>query len=235
MSKRLLQAALCAGVLLSGPAAADDAAVKKSAEAFLGVKVDGVRKTPYLSGLYELNVGGQLLYTDEKVAYIINGEILDVKTRKNVTEERTRQLSRIDFSDLPLDLAVKQVRGTGKRVFASFEDPNCGYCKRLAKDLQALTDVTIYTFLYPILSADSLEKSKAIWCAPNQAKAWNDWMIGGVAPTAASCEHPTEKVVALGRKLRINGTPTIFFTDGDRVPGAVPVARIEQKLATTVK
>lgn len=233
--KHTMMAALGMG-LISGSVAADEASVKKSAEAFLNVKVDEVRKTPYLGGIYELNVGGQLLYTDEKVTHILNGEIVDVKTRKNLTEDRARQLSQINFSDLPLDLAVKQVRGTGKRVFATFEDPNCGYCKRLAKDLQAMTDVTIYTFLYPILSQDSVEKSRAIWCAPNRAKAWNDWMIGGTAPDASlRCDHPVDKIVALGQKLRINGTPTIFFTDGDRVPGAVPVARIEQKLASVAK
>jgi thiol:disulfide interchange protein DsbC len=152
---------------------------------------------------------------------------------KNVTSERIQKLTAIKFSDLPLDLAVKQVRGDGKRTFATFEDPNCGYCKKLAKDLTKLDNVTIYTFLYPILSPDSLEKSKQIWCAADKAKAWNDWMVEGKAPTGKSdCDTTAvQKTIEAGRKLAINGTPTIFFADGERIPGAVPVDKIEQKLA----
>jgi thiol:disulfide interchange protein DsbC len=234
MFKRMTIAAMLAAALGAAPAIADEAAVRKAAETFFGTKVDTVRKTPYL-GLYEIGVGGELVYTDEKVTYILNGEIFEVKSRTNLTEVRQKELTQIKFSDLPLELAVKQVRGNGKRVFATFEDPNCGYCKKLAKDLLAMNDVTIYTFLYPILSPDSNEKSKAIWCSKDRAKAWNDWMVNGANPSAPSCDNPIDKVVELGKKLRIRGTPTIFFSDGERVPGAVPVARIEQKLASLAK
>jgi thiol:disulfide interchange protein DsbC len=132
---------------------------------------------------------------------------------------------------------VKQVRGNGKRVFATFEDPNCGYCKKLAKDLQAMNDVTIYTFLYPILSPDSSEKSKAIWCAADRAKAWNDWMINNTNPgSKTDCDtSAVDKVVALGQKLNIRGTPTIFLANGERIPGAVSVAKLEQAIATATK
>lgn len=161
------------------------------------------------------------------------GPLIDGKTMKNVTDERMQKLTAIKFSDLPLELAVKQVRGDGKRSFATFEDPNCGYCKKLAKDIAKLDNVTIYTFLYPILSPDSLEKSKQIWCSADKAKAWNDWMVEGKAPAGKSdCDTTAvQKTVETGRKLAINGTPTIFFSDGERIPGAVPVAKIEAKLA----
>lgn len=204
---------------------ADDLAdVKKGIEAWLGgkgPKVESVRKIEGL-GLYEVFVDGELIYTDAKVEYVILGDVLDVKARKNLTEERKAKLSQIKFSDLPLDLAIKQVRGNGKRQLATFEDPNCTYCKKLAKELQGMTDVTIYTFVYPILSPDSAEKAKNLWCAPDRAKAWNELMLEGKAPPAANCSHPTEKVVALGRKLNIRGTPTLFFADGSRVPGFLP-------------
>ena len=211
---------------------ADEASVKKIVEGKLGGSVSSVSRTPYL-GLYELYVDGQIVYTDEKVSALVVGSLIDGKTMKNVTAERMQKLSAIKFSELPLALAVKQVRGDGKRVFATFEDPNCGYCKRLAKDLAKLDNVTIYTFLYPILSPDSLEKSNQIWCAPDRVRAWNEWMIEGKAPSGRSdCDTTAvRKTIETGRKLAINGTPTIFFADGERVPGAMPLAKIEKKLS----
>ena len=233
MHRKLLPLALAATMSL--PTLADDAAViKKSVETKLARTVTSVTKTPYL-GLYEVYVDGQIVYTDEKVSALLIGALVDGKTMKNVTDERMQKLTAIKFADLPLALAVKQVRGDGKRVFATFEDPNCGYCKKLAKDIAKLENVTIYTFLYPILSPDSLEKSNQIWCATDRAKAWNEWMIDGKAPgVKGDCDTTAvKKTIEMGRKLAITGTPTIFFADGERIPGAIPIAKIEQKLAQT--
>lgn len=236
--RRLALACLVGFPLLTSAAlAADDADVKKTIEPVLqqlfgpNLKVDGVRKAGML-GLYEIQIGGEILYSDEKGSYLIRGEILDVKAKKNVTEERKNKLAQIKFSDLPLDLAVKTVRGSGKRVFATFEDPNCGYCKKLAKDMGGMTDFTMYTFLLPILGGDSPEKTKAIWCAQDKSKAWSDWMVNNTAPAAAgaNCNVPMDKLVALGQKLNVRGTPTIFLSDGSRIPGAVPAAQLEQAL-----
>ena len=233
MLKHLAAAMIACTALIAGTAFADEASIKKAVEAiFPGAKVDSVKKTTYL-GLYEVRAGGELIYTDEKVTYIITGDIIQAKTKKNLTQERINKLSQINFADLPLDLAVKQVRGSGKRVIATFEDPNCGYCKKLAKDMQSMNDVTIYTFLYPILSPDSTEKSKAIWCSADRVKAWNDWMVNGVSPTGKTdCNAPIEKVVEIGQRLNIRGTPTIFLSNGSRLPGAVPLARLEQEMAS---
>ena len=214
--------------------AADENSIKKGLEGFLGAPaVESVKKTPY-GGLYEVVLkSGELLYTDANVSFLIDGSLIDAKTRKNITQARLNQLMKIDFATLPLDQAIKQVRGNGKRVIASFEDPNCGYCKRLAKDLVNLKDATIYTFLYPILSPDSTEKSKNIWCAKDRAAAWSDWMTGGKTPpvAAASCDTSAiDKNVALGQKIKVSGTPTIFTSDGNRLPGAVPLAQLEQAM-----
>jgi thiol:disulfide interchange protein DsbC len=233
MFKKTLALAISAGLLFSAAARANEAEVKKAVEGILGknAKVDSVRKAGVL-GLYEVVVGGEIAYVDEKASYIIFGNIVDVKAKKDLTEERKLKLAQIKFSDLPLDLAIKQVRGNGKRVIATFEDPNCGYCKKLAKELVGMNDVTIYTFLYPILSPDSTEKSKNIWCAADKAKAWNDWMVNNTAPPAAKCDaSAVDKTVAFGQKLNIRGTPTIFFTDGNRTPGYMPVAQIEKAIA----
>lgn len=235
MLKSFLSPAVLATLLISTfslNATADEASVKKAIEAKLGGKVTSVTKSPYL-GLYEVFAEGQIIYTDEKITAIIAGTLVDGKTLKNVTAERMQKLSAIKFSELPVELAVKQVRGDGKRVMASFEDPNCGYCKKLAKDMVKLDNVTIYTFLLPILSQDSLEKSNQIWCSSDKAKAWNDWMQDGKAPSGkGDCDTSAiQKTIQLGRRLAINGTPTIFFADGDRIPGAVPIAQIEQKLS----
>ncbi|MBP6070257.1 MAG: DsbC family protein [Candidatus Accumulibacter sp.] len=233
MHRKLLPLALAATMSL--PTLADEAAViKKAVETKLARTVTSVTKTPYL-GLYEVYVDGQIVYTDEKVSALLIGALVDGKTMKNVTDERMQKLTAIKFADLPLALAVKQVRGDGKRVFATFEDPNCGYCKKLAKDIAKLENVTIYTFLYPILSPDSLEKSNQIWCATDRAKAWNEWMIEGKAPGGkGDCDTTAvKKTIEMGRKLAITGTPTIFFADGERIPGAIPIAKIEQRLAQT--
>ncbi|MDP2170581.1 MAG: DsbC family protein [Rhodocyclaceae bacterium] len=221
-----------AALFLSQAVFASEAQVKKGVEAFLGSngpKVESVRKAGAL-GLYEVMVDGELIYTDEKVTHLILGQIIEAQSRKNLTEERKQKLSQIKFSDLPLDMAIKQVKGNGKRLLATFEDPNCSYCKKLAQELQGLNNVTIYTFVYPILSPDSNEKAKNIWCASDRVKAWNDFMINNQAPASKNCNHPTEKVVALGRKLNIRGTPTMFFADGSRVPGYMPVATLEKAL-----
>jgi thiol:disulfide interchange protein DsbC len=230
MLKKLLPMVLAMGFCLS--AAADEADIRKQMEAKLGTKVESVAKSGYL-GLYEVYADGNIFYTDEKMtAIVVSGQLIDAKTMKNVTDERMKKLTAIRFGDLPLDRAIKQVRGDGKRVLATFEDPNCGYCKRLAKELLKLENVTVYTFLLPILSEDSVRKSKQIWCSSDRAKAWNDWMVDGKVPTGREdCDtSAVTKNQEFGRKLNITGTPTMFFADGERVPGAIPLARIEQKL-----
>lgn len=235
MLKKLLPLIVLA--LFSLSALADEASVKKALEAKFGGKVINITKSPYL-GLYEvyserqISAERQIFYTDEKLSVIIAGTLFDGKTLKNVTAERMQKLTAIKFSELPLELAFKQVRGDGKRLIASFEDPNCGYCKMLAKDIAKLDNVTIYTFLLPILSPDSLEKSNQIWCSTDKAKAWNDWMQNGKAPSGkGDCDTaPIQKTLEVARHLNITGTPTIFFADGERVTGAMPVAQIEQKM-----
>ncbi|HRE16828.1 MAG TPA: DsbC family protein [Rhodocyclaceae bacterium] len=229
MIKRIT--ALLLGATLLTAAQADEKSVKAAIESKLGAKVESVTKSGYLN-LYEIYLDGQILYTDEKVTAVFSGNLIDARTMKNVTAERIAKFTAIKFSDLPLDRAFKQVRGDGKRVLATFEDPNCGYCKRLAKELSKLENVTIYTFLLPILSEDSFKKSKVIWCASDRAKAWNDWMVDGKAPEGKDdCDTSAiTKNVEFGRKLKINGTPTLFFADGERVPGALPLDKIEQKL-----
>ncbi|MEN3372699.1 DsbC family protein [Dechloromonas sp. ZS-1] len=222
----VLAACLSLGVM------ADEADIRKGMEAKLGTKVESVTKSGYM-GLYEVYADGNVLYTDEKMtAIMVGAQLIDAKTMKNVTEERMKKLSAIKFSELPLERAIKQVKGDGRRVLATFEDPNCGYCKRLAKDLQKLDNVTVYTFLYPILSEDSVRKSRQIWCASDRAKAWSDWMVEGRALNGKEdCDvSAIARNQELGRRLNITGTPTIFFVDGERVPGAMPLARIEQKL-----
>jgi len=214
---------------------AQESAVKKLIEPKLGqgVKVDSVIKTPY-GGLYEVRVGSDILYTDEKAQYLFVGNVIDAKSGTNYTKARTDELSKIKFSDLPLESALKMVKGDGKRVIAVFEDPNCGYCKRFRKTLAGMDNITVYTFLYNILSEDSTVKSKNVWCSADRNKAWDEWMLNGKAPSAApsNCVTPNEKILALGQKLRVNGTPAIFFADGSRVPGAMDAKGLEEKFAS---
>ncbi|MBP6500890.1 MAG: DsbC family protein [Thauera sp.] len=216
---------------------ADEAEVKKSMEAFIGAPaVESVKRTDY-GGLYEVVLkNGQLVYTDAKNSFIIDGNVIDTATRRDVTQQRMNELAAIDFSKLPLDQAVKVVKGKGTRVIATFEDPNCGYCKRLGKELEGMDDITVYTFLYPILSEDSKTKSDNIWCAKDQGKAWTDWVVSGKEPAGSSCDTGAiARNVELGQSLRISGTPTIFLADGSRIGGYVPRAELEKALSAVKK
>jgi thiol:disulfide interchange protein DsbC len=232
----------CAAALLFGISVtaahaetAQEAAVKKMIEPRIGegVKVDSVTKTPY-SGLFEVRVGSDIFYTDANAKYLFVGRVLDTQTYQDYTKARIDELSKIKFSDLPLESALKTVKGNGKRVIAVFEDPNCGYCKRFRQTLAGIDNITVYTFMYNILSEDSAVKSKNVWCSADRNKAWDDWMLNGKTAPAApdSCATPNEKIFELGRKLKVTGTPTIFFTDGTRIPGAIDAKGLEAKLAS---
>ena len=209
--------------------------IKRTLESRLGgAKVEAVEKTPYL-GLYEVRLGSEILYTDAKTNYIFSGNIIDGKSMQNLTEMRLRELNAVKWEDLPLNAAIKTVLGKGKRRLAVFAVPNCPYCKRFEKEVAKLDNLTVYTFLYAILSQDSHDKSKAVWCAADRSKAWNDLMLNGAVPAAGDCDTPIEKNLALGRKYRITGTPTLIFANGERVPGAVTVEQLEKLLAQNTK
>ncbi|WP_020654836.1 DsbC family protein [Massilia niastensis] len=237
MVKTKLAVLLATGMIASCVDAQNtvEANIRKALEPRLGgAKIESVKETPY-GGMYEVRVSGDILYTDKKGEYLFIGQVYDVKSSRNLTRERIDDINKIKFTDLPTELALKQVKGNGKRMIAVFEDPNCGYCKRLRQTaLKDIDNVTIYTYMYNILSEDSIMKSKNIWCAPNRLKAWDDWMLNGKLPgtAPAACEAPHDKVLALGQKLRITGTPTIFFTDGSRIPGAVDLKTLEAKLSS---
>ncbi len=238
MIKLTKLAAIALFSLAAGTALAQttqEAAIKKAIEPRLGegVKVDSVTKTPY-GGLYEVRVGGDIFYTDAKGEYLFIGRVVDTKTFTDYTKARVDEINKIKFADLPFDSALKMVKGNGKRVIAVFEDPNCGYCKRFRQTLNEMDNLTVYTFMYNILSEDSAVKSRNIWCSADRMKAWDDWMLKGkVAETApANCNAPNDKILALGQKMKITGTPTVFFTDGTRIPGAVDGKALEGKLAS---
>lgn len=222
---------LCATVYAQG----QEGKIKKLLQNRLGTEasIESVTKTPY-SGLYEIKVGNEIIYSDAEARYVFIGRIIDSETSKDLTQAKLDEFNRVKFSDLPLDLATKTVKGNGKRVIAVFEDPNCGYCKRFRKNLAEVKDITVYSFIYPILGEDSSKKAKNLWCAPDRAKAWDEWMLEGKVPPQApeTCSTAAiDKVVELGQKYRVTGTPTIIFTDGSRIPGAIDAKSLENKLA----
>ncbi len=218
-----------------GAAFAQEAAIRKNLAERLPsfARIEEVSKTP-MNGLYEIRVNGSdIFYTDGEGNFLIQGNLFDTKAKRNLTEERIEKLSAIDFDALPFKDAFTVVRGNGKRKLAVFEDPNCGYCKRFEHDLQKVNDVTIHTFLVPILSPDSAEKSRNIWCAKDKGKAWLDWMIRDQPAAKASCDTTAlERNLAFSKKHKITGTPTVFFADGSRVPGAISAQQVEKLLAT---
>jgi thiol:disulfide interchange protein DsbC len=195
-------------------------------------KIDEITRTA-MPGLLEVRINGfDIVYTDVEGNFLIQGSLIDTRGKRNLTEERVEKLTAIDFDNLPFKDAFTIVRGNGKRKVAVFEDPNCGYCKRFERDMQKIDNVTFYMFLYPILGASSTAMSQNIWCSKDKAKAWQDWMVRDATPAAANCDAAAlQRNVEFGRKYRITGTPTLFFTDGSRVPGAIPAAQVEKFLA----
>ncbi len=234
--KRAAAAALLAAGLLSAMAAmaqAPDNVIRKNlADRIpqLG-KIDEVSKTP-MPGLFEIRIGTDLFYTDTEGNFLLHGNLIDTRAQRNLTEERLEKLNAIDFATLPLKDAFVVVRGNGKRKMAVFEDPNCGYCKRFERDLQKVDNVTVYMFLYPILGQDSTDKSRNIWCAKDKAKTWTDFMVRDQPVPAGSCDTSAlARNVEFGKKHKITGTPTLLFSDGTRVPGAIGAAQVEKLLA----
>jgi thiol:disulfide interchange protein DsbC len=239
MTIRILAGLSFALVLFGGAARADEASIRAEFQKkYPQATIESIVKTPHL-GLYELLVDGQIIYTDADFNYLIVGSLIDARTKINLTDVRQREIEdkklkslAFPFEQLPFDLAIKKVKGNGSRKVAVFSDPDCPFCHRLEKALDQVTDVTIYIFLFPIeqLHPKAPEMARAIWCSPDRVKAWDAYMLKGVVPKSAKCDNPVDKIVAYGQSKKINGTPTIFFADGKRVPGAIPVEQFEELL-----
>lgn len=223
---------LFAAALLSSSVLAGETEIRQSLQKKFPTigKVEHIVKTPY-SGLYEVVIGDRLLYTDAKGEYLIDGHVIELKSRRDLTEERRRVLFAVDFDKLPLDIAIKRVKGDGSRRMAYFTDPSCGFCKRLEKELSKVDNVTLYMFIAPIFAGPaSQDVIRNVKCAKDPAKAWNDLMLNGTAPAEASCDTKTEQVMALAKKMNVNGTPNLIFGDGVQVPGYLPAEELEKYL-----
>lgn len=196
-------------------------------------KIDEIRKSP-IPGLYEVRINGSdIFYSDAKGNYLVQGSLIDTKRMRNVTKDRVDKLLEVSFDDLPHKDAFQVVRGNGQRKLAVFVDPNCGFCKRFERDLQKIDNVTIHFFLYPVLGPDSVEKSKAIWCAKDRTTAWADWMLRDQKPVLADagCDvKALERNLEFGTKYKIEGTPSTFFMNGQRRAGALDLAKLEELL-----
>ena len=230
----LRRAALIVLAATSMATSANEALIRKALAERLppDAKVESIQKMPML-GLYEVRVGGDIVYTDEAGKFLIMGNIQDLKSGRNFTQERIDGLASAEvYKPENLANALKLVKGNGARKMVVFEDPNCGYCKKLRKEMEGLNNVTIYTYLVPILSEDSTTKMRGVWCAKDRNKAYDDWMLKGANPNAADarCAVPVEANMAMMRNLKINGTPAIFFSNGQRVPGYIELAQMEAGL-----
>jgi len=214
------------------PAATGEAAAVKKAleQKFPGADIRSVTKTTYLGGLYEVHFDDRLVYTDAKTNHIIVGAVYDSATKANLTDERLRKINRIDWSNLPLELAIKKVKGKGERKMVIFSDADCPFCKKLEEELKGIDNVTLYTFLFPIdqLHPDAARKSRQIWCSDDRQKAWDEFFVSGKVPdNKGDCPNPVAATQALGARLKITATPTMVLADGSLVPGALPAARLE--------
>ena len=208
---------------------------------FKPTRIEGVLPTP-LPGIFEVRFqtadGPQIVYTDAQGSHILTGNLIDMRTERNLTEERLQKLTAIDFGSLPLDLAVKVQRGNGKRMLAMFTDPYCPYCRRLEQTLLQMDDITVYVFMYPVIRPQAADHSKAVWCSKDRAKAWLDLAAADrpkVPAAKPDCPNPVDKVLELGRSLRVNGTPTLFFADGDRAGGGMELQQLRAKLDQAAK
>lgn len=234
---------LAACLLVALPVAqADEAKIRQSIEAKLGgAKVEGVLPTP-VGGIFEVRFqsrdGPQIIYTDAQGAYIFTGSLIDAKNDRNLTEERMTKLTAVEWSQLPLDLAIKIQRGNGKRAVAMFTDPYCPYCRRLEQNLMQINDLTVYVFMYPVIRPEAADHSRAAWCSKDRAKAWLELAANDrpkIPAASPNCANPVDKVLELGRSLRVTGTPTLFFPDGVRAGGGMPLEQLRAKLDESAK
>lgn len=231
----VLLAALLA--LLALPALADEQQIRAAIESRLGgVTVQGVQATP-ITGLYEVHIqtqdGPKIVYTDAQGSYVLTGRLIDLRNDRDLTEERMKRLTAIDFSTLPLELAVKVRRGGGRRVLAMFSDPYCPYCRRLEQALLKIDDLTLYVFMYPVIRPDNADHSRAVWCSKDRAKAWLELASlerPKVPAAGPGCANPVDKVLELGRALGVRSTPTLYFANGERVEGGMQIADLSAKL-----
>ena len=237
MKATMLKILLVLAALLALPALADEAAIRQAIGAKLdGAKIDGVLPTA-VPGIFEVRFqardGPQIIYSDAQGAYFFTGSLIEAKSGRDLTEERLQMLTAIDFDTLPLDLAVKVQRGNGRRVLAMFTDPYCPYCRRLEKSLLQIDDLTVYVFMYPVIRPDAADHSRAVWCSKDRAKAWLDLAAADkpkVPAASPSCANPVDKVLELGRSLRVNSTPTLYFANGERATGGLQGADLRAKL-----
>ncbi|WP_374434719.1 DsbC family protein [Inhella sp.] len=231
---------LALAAMLGCSAEANEAVIRKALAQHLPAHfppVDEVRKSP-IPGVFEVRFGTEIKYTDAKGEFLIDGDLIDLKTRKSLTQERVDKLTAVNFDSLPFKDAIVWKRGNGKQRVAVFADPNCGYCKRFERTLQELKDVTVYTFVIPILGSDSRDKSRDIWCAKDSSDAWLSWMLKNRLPekvSGACDEAPLERNLAFARKYAIHGTPAVLFEDGTRAPGAIPLEALMERLAKAEK
>lgn len=195
------------------------------------MKIENISKSP-ISGVFEVRVDSHILYSDANGDYLVTGDMINAKTKENLTKIRLSEINRIDFSELPLKNAIKFTKGDGNRKIAIFSDPHCVHCKKFESTLDLIDNVTVYTFIYPVLSPDSIAKSKAIWCSTDQQKAWREWMQSNIVPTAPrSCDTTAIKQnIALGDKFKVEGTPVVFLANGRRLQGAVPADMLNKEL-----
>jgi thiol:disulfide interchange protein DsbC len=219
----------------AGPQSNETAAIRHNIESrYPGAHVLDIQPSP-IPGLFELFLGDQIVYSDAAGNYLILGTMVDTQSKENLTEAHVNEHGRINFKDLPVTQAIKVVRGNGSRVFAVFSDPDCPYCQQLEKTLLSINDFTMYVYLFPIaaLHPQAPSKAHAIWCAPDRAQAWSQWMHEKKLPAAnrACSADPVDSLQKLGDTLRINSTPTLFFVNGARIAGAMPAPELEKKLA----
>lgn len=238
-SSRLITAlAFSAGLGLAGTAQAqstDYPEVRQKLEAtFVDIAIDEIRPTPF-PGLLEVRIGNELVYVNPDVDFLMQGSLIDVEQRIDLTSQRKEDLNKIDFSQLPLDKAIKTVKGDGSRQMVVFEDPNCIYCKKLHVELKDMDNVTVYSMMYPILSPDSTVKAESIWCAEDAGKTLSEWMLAGKEPATRTCDHPIKDILTAGMSMDIRGTPAIIFEDGSRVSGWLPKDQLEARLTQTAK
>lgn len=235
---RLTQLALAASLLIAAGAHANEAVIRKAlTQQFPGAQITSIKATPY-SGLFEVYLDDQLVYIDAKGQYVITGDVIDLKNRTNLTQARLNQLQAIKWSELPLANSIKVVKGNGARKLVVFSDVDCPYCRKFEAELSKVDNITVYTFLYPIegLHPKAIQMSKQIWCAPDRNKAWDEYITSKAVPSNdGKCANPVDATIALGQKLKVSGTPTLFFANGQRVPGMVPAAQLEKLLTVNAR
>jgi len=187
-------------------------------------------------GFWAVVKDNEVVFIRDDLSVLINGEVVDLASNKSLTAQfREANKPKINIGEFNVKDSIRF--GSGSRRLFVFTDPDCPYCRQIEAEFDKLKNVEVFVFLFPLVSLHPAARvvSESIWCNHDRASAWKSYLQQGKIPPFATCDNPISRNLALGERLKIQGTPALIFEDGTVVPGLIPADRIEARLVAARK